>query len=96
MTPTEKKYANILGNLYWENLSYWDGAKNEYVEDKQLVMVSKLYRRYGESGDYYYELQILQSPPGYNMHDKRGYKNVRAKRFEDLIKPEAKWFVLAS
>lgn len=97
MTPTEKKYAKILGNLYWENISYWDKQNSVYVDDKQLVLVTKLYRRYGESGDYYYQLEILQSPPDFNMHDKRGYKNMRAKRFEELTNDErGGWFVLAS
>lgn len=97
MTPTEKKYAKILGNLYWENVSFYDRETSSYVDDKQLVMVTKLYRRYGESGDYYYQLQILQSPAKYKkIIDEREVKNVRAKRFEDLIKPEARWYVLAS
>jgi len=97
MTPTEKKYAKILGNLYWENVSFYDRETSSYVDDKQLVMVTKLYRRYGESGDYYYQLQILQSPAGYNKIEGREFKGMRAKRFEELTNNErGGWFVLAS
>lgn len=97
MTPTEKKYAKILGNLYWENVSFYDRETSSYVDDKQLVMVTKLYRRYGESGDYYYQLEILQKPEAYRKIDDRVFKNMRAKRFEELTNNEhSGWSVLAS
>ena len=97
MTPTEKKYAKILGNLYWENVSFYDREASAYIDDKQLVMVTKLYRRYGESGDYYYQLQILKSPAKYNKFEGREFKGMRAKRFEELTNNErGGWFVLAS
>ena len=62
MTPAEKKYAKRLGKLYWKEYSRWDydsGGQAVFVTGYALVIVERLARRYGDSGDYVYCLRPL-------------------------------------
>lgn len=84
MTATEKNYSKYLGNLYWQKIVYWNN--NERAEDKRLIIVNNLYRKYGESGDYFLQYDILHQPKDYDKYGVQKTFNIRAKRFEEYVK----------
>jgi hypothetical protein len=60
MTPTEKKYAKHLGNLYWMLDRNYDNTQQTYINYYNLVIINGLYRRYGSSGRYQFHYDILK------------------------------------
>ena len=93
MTPTEKKYAKRLGKLYFNKFSRWDYSGDEavFIKGCALVMVEKLERRYGDSGDYVYHLRPLEkSNDRWYYLNKHGYFREYASRWNDATYIEYK------
>jgi hypothetical protein len=44
MTPTEKKYSKLIGNMYWEDVGHttYDRVNDKWVTEqgKQLIFIS--------------------------------------------------------
>lgn len=59
MTPTEKKYSQHIGKLYWSANREYDHANGGYKPLFDLVMPIELGRRYGH-GRYMLTLKVLK------------------------------------
>lgn len=66
MTPTEKKYAVAIGELFHYNWQYWRNWNEEQVQQELAsVMVSSLTKD-DCNGRYYYNLMVIgQAPVGW-------------------------------
>lgn len=58
LTPTYKKYAKNLGQLFWELENTYNPESGEYIKSWGLIMVTGLGRRYGR-GRYVYNVSAL-------------------------------------
>lgn len=83
MTPTEKKYSQHIGKLYWSANREWDGDKKDYRPVFDLVMPISLQRRYGH-GRYMLTLQVIQFDQG-KTHAKQEQYNIEASYFQILL-----------
>lgn len=59
MTPTEKKYAQHIGKLYWGAQRIFNGIKGDYEPVYDMVMPVSLHRRHG-TGRYQLTLEVVQ------------------------------------
>lgn len=60
MTPTEKKYAILVGNLYWSRTQTYDWNTNSHKDYWNLELITGCKRRYGQSGNYVYTIQVIK------------------------------------
>lgn len=94
MTPTEKKYAKHLGNLYWMLDRNYDNNQRSYVNYYNLVILSGLVRRYGSSGRYEFSYEILKFGfpyPQEQIEDMRRTFKYPAGQFLDGIENHTLW-----
>lgn len=59
MTPTEKKYAQHIGKLYWASQRVYNHDKQDYDQVFDIVMPVGLRRR-NDAGRYLFTLQVVQ------------------------------------
>lgn len=59
MTPTEKKYTQHIGKLYWNAQRVYNHTKGDYDAVYDIVMPVGIYRRYGK-GRYQMSLEVIQ------------------------------------
>lgn len=83
MTPTEKKYSQHIGKLYWSANREYDRDKGDYKPIYDLVMPTTLYRRNGQ-GRYMLTLQVIQFDQGKTRARQEQY-NIEASYFETLF-----------
>ena len=69
MTPTEKKYSKLIGNMYWEDVGHttYDRVNDKWVTEqgKQLVMISGVQRGndwHQYKNEFYFKIDVLQRP----------------------------------
>ena len=94
MTPTEKKYAQRIGKLYWMEGTSWtyppDGSMPVSTEHKTIFMVASLFRKYDDAGKYlYYCLPLEPEKCGRNLNSAGMFKIVCG-RFNEHLFPEVK------
>jgi hypothetical protein len=94
MTPTKKKYSKRLGKLYWKEYSRWDydsGEQAIFLTGYALVIVERLARQYGDSGDYVYYLRPLNEVDNKRFFLRNdGYFRERANCWNDVEYTEYK------
>lgn len=59
MTPTEKKYTQHIGKLYWSAQRIYNHTKGDYEPVYDMVMPVSLHRRHGR-GRYQLSLEVVQ------------------------------------
>lgn len=88
MTPTEKKYSQHIGKLYWSANREYDHDKGDYKPIYDLVMPISLQRRYGGSGRYTLTLQVIQ----FNANNGEGSDLPRGGHRQEQYNIEASYF----
>lgn len=78
-TPTYKRYAKMLGLLYWEKDSSYNHEKQDYDTKFYPVMVAGLERRW--NGRYRYMVQILDKAQTENRKDTYSIECTRFNRY---------------
>lgn len=90
MTPTEKNYSKLIGNMYWEDVgnTTYDSANDKWVtqQGQQLILVTGIKK--GNQWDqysknYYYIVEILQRP--FPTGDDRTKIFVRCKILQECL-----------
>lgn len=98
MTPTEKKYSKLVGNMYWQNVSSntYNGENWDYQEGKMLVLISGIkiisgIKKGGEYNfqkrDFYYIVEVVNRP--FPCHDNEDTYLLRCKRLEESLKGDS-------
>jgi len=90
MTPTEKKYSQHIGKLYWSANREWDRDKEEFKPVFDLVMPINLKRRYGH-GRYMLTLQVIQFNQGKDRGGTREQYDIEATYFTELLNYVNNW-----
>ena len=94
MTPTEKKYSNLIGNMYWEDVvrTSYDGVNDKWIseEGKQLIMITGV--RKGNNwnqyaNEYYYVAEILQRP--FPTNNNSSQLSIRCKLLRDCVEADS-------
>ena len=91
MTPTEKKYSKLIGNMYWQDVSSnkYNQEKEEwdYREGKMLILISGI-KKGGDFSfqrrDFYYIVDVVNRP--FPCHDNEDRYLLRCKRLEECLK----------
>lgn len=89
MTPTQKKYSKYVGEMFWTLSRHWDFEKGDYKDFWNMVMVTGIRRKYGESGDYVYTIETLK-PANPEMHHRQSYTH-RCYQFIDAVENPTEW-----
>ena len=89
MTPTEKKYSQHIGKLYWSANHEWDRDKQDYNPIFDLIMPINLRRRYGR-GKYILTLQVIQFNQGKVSGGREQY-DIEASYFTQLLNCNNDW-----
>jgi hypothetical protein len=91
MTPTEKKYSKLIGNMYWQDVSSnkYNQEKQEwdYREGKMLILISGIQKggeRNFQKRDFYYIVEVVNRP--FPCHDNEDKYLLRCKRLEECLK----------
>jgi len=99
MTPTEKKYSKLIGNMYWQDVSSnkYNQEKQEwdYREGKMLILISGIQKGgnvvHGTivvqdlgRRDFYYIVEVVNRP--FPCHDNEDKYFLRCKRLEECLK----------
>lgn len=97
MTPTEKKYSKLIGNMYWEDVGHttYDRVNDKWVTEqgKQLIFISGIqkgnnWNQY--SNDFYYKVDILQRP--FPTGDDRTTCLVRCKLLQECLQVKSTYY----
>lgn len=59
MTPTEKKYSQHIGKLYWNVQRIYNHTKGDYDRVYDIVMPVSLHRK-RDKGRYHLSLEVVQ------------------------------------
>lgn len=90
MTPTEKKYSKLIGNMYWEDVStnrHKGKGEWEHLEGKMLILIAGIQKGgeyYFTKRDFYYNVQIISRP--FPCRDNEESYLLRCKRLEECLK----------
>jgi hypothetical protein len=91
MTPTEKKYSKLIGNMYWQDVSSnkYNQQKEEwdYREGKMLILISGIQKGGDfafQKRDFYYIVQVVNRP--FPCHDNEDKYFLCCKQLEECLK----------
>jgi len=94
MTPTEKKYSKLIGNMYWQDISSnkynQEREEWEFLEGKMLILISGIQKGgdfYFQKRDFYYIVEVLNRPFPYD--DNKDRYLLRCKRLEECLKGDS-------
>lgn len=93
MTPTEKKYTQYLGKLFWSPTRIFNHSNGDYDIVYDMVMPVSLRRR-GSKGRYLLQFDVVQfgeHPSPRNIYSNRVEYDIEAGFFIQLLNKINEW-----